>query len=138
MISIYIPTSGSFDLKCIFLIVLEGCFNALGMQDGCILDGQITSSGDYSLACSASFGRLHRQYTPSEKLDGSWCSRINTLGVYLQVDLSRVMTITKIATQGRKIDHPGQQYVKSYSIAYSNDNTTWIGYKVLNDNSPKV
>jgi len=107
------------------------------MQDGRILDNQINSSGDFDYAnCRASFGRLHRQYT-SQQFDSSWCSSTNTLGVYLQVNFLKLMTITRIATQGRVFApvYVWKQFVTSYQIQYYGTGNQWLFFKGP-ENSP--
>lgn len=95
-----------------------------GMGNGDIQDSQITSS-------TASGG------LPPEKgrLNGasSWSAGQNDENQWIQIDLRKPLTLTKIATQGR---HDNDQWVKSYLVSYSSDGETFQNYKA--DGSDKV
>jgi len=95
------------------------------MEDGRITDAQITASGSYPNAavCLPQYARLNAP------LAHAWCPKTTSDTEHLQVDFGSVKTVTQVATQGR----PGTthaQYVKTFSLSFSNDSTTWIDYKV--------
>lgn len=51
-----------------------------------------------------------------------WCAGGNGISEYLQVDLGKVVTVTGLATQGSP---SGTDWVKTYSVSYSNDKRRW-------------
>jgi hypothetical protein len=111
------------------------CGKALGMEDGRVPDSAITANSFWNLGYEAYQGRLHykapldlRYYSSS-----CWSAKVNQAGEYLQVDLGREFYVTKVATQGR-LGYP--QWVTSYSLKYSLDGSTWIGYQ--QDGTAKV
>ncbi|KAK3706347.1 hypothetical protein QZH41_018675 [Actinostola sp. cb2023] len=57
---------------------------------------------------------------------GSWSSRHNRVGQWIQVDLNRVTKVTGIATQGRSDTN---QWVKQYKLQYSSDGKTFNNYE---------
>lgn len=66
----------------------------------------------------------------------SWSARINDhYRQWLQIDLGRPTRITKIATQGRK-DY--RQWVKRYTISYSQDGAVFTDYKAPNSYTKRV
>ncbi|XP_015749401.1 PREDICTED: lactadherin-like [Acropora digitifera] len=64
---------------------------------------------------------------------GSWSSRLNAIGQYLQIDLGKERVVNKIATQGRP---SGDQWVTSYKLLFSSDGAKWNEYQ--NDGVVKV
>ena len=66
---------------------------------------------------------------------GSWSSRYNLIGQWLQVDLGTAVVVTKIATQGRA---SWSQWVTSYRLSYSSDGSNFQQYdkvsKISNNN----
>jgi hypothetical protein len=88
------------------------------MEDGRIPESAISASSENITIVPAKYGRLRsRNWTSSD-----------TFGDYLQVDLGKVMIVTKLATQGCDWLSP-VSYVEKYSVEYSIDNTTWVDYK---------
>ena len=94
---------------------------SLGLEDGRIQDGAISASTIASNACAAKFGRLNL-VAGSGKV-GAWCVRTNNVHQWLQIDLGKGTTVTKVATQGRQDDN---QWVTSYSISYSPVRSYWV------------
>ncbi|PFX14396.1 Receptor-type tyrosine-protein phosphatase delta [Stylophora pistillata] len=92
----------------------------LGMENGAIPDSGITASSELSANTPAKNGRLN--YT----LGSSWCARISDTNPYLQVDLQTLHIICAVSTQGNSQE---DQWVKNYTIKFSDDGTTWTGYK---------
>ena len=103
-------------------LVLSGCSNALGLEDGRVQDSQLSSNQS---CCTAFKGRLNYN-------DGGWCSDKNEGNhEFLQIDLLNVQHISRIATQGVRSSYPlwRSYYVKTFVIKYSYDGTTWFPYK---------
>ena len=79
-----------------------------------IPNSAITSSSQYNQYWSADRGRIRNQ---NEGSYGScWLAQYNDEDQWIQVDLGKIVKITRLATQGRQ-DYP--QYVKSYTLSYS-------------------
>ncbi|KAK3730962.1 hypothetical protein QZH41_007184 [Actinostola sp. cb2023] len=96
----------------------------LGMQSGVIPDARITASSMWNGNHAPAQGRLN--YNPPRGKSGSWSSRHNRVGQWIQVDLNRVTKVTGIATQGRS---DANQWVKKYKLQYSSDGKTFINYE---------
>ena len=96
----------------------------LGMENGNIQDSQITSSTAWN-GLPPEKGRLHGA--------SSWSAGQNDEDQWIQIDLNKILTLTKIATQGR---HNYDQWVKSYLVSYSSDGQTFQNYK--NNGADKV
>ncbi|XP_068677355.1 uncharacterized protein [Montipora foliosa] len=92
--------------------------DALGLEKGFILDGQITSSSDLSSNTPAKNGRLN--YTAGS----SWCASRDSFP-YLEIDLQSLHIICAVSTQGNS---KADQWVKTYSLQSSTDGTTWTNY----------
>ncbi|XP_020891874.2 EGF-like repeat and discoidin I-like domain-containing protein 3 [Exaiptasia diaphana] len=104
----------------------------LGMQSRDIPDSSITASSIYSSHHPPPQGRLHIR--PSRGKSG-WCAKRNRAGEWLQVDLGKKTRVQGVATQGRYKDN---QWVKSYTLQYSNNGKTFKKYqggKVFKGNS---
>lgn len=95
------------------------------MMSGEILNNAITAS---TVAAShpSWYARLYwTKYGGNQ----AWACGINAKNTnqWLKIDLGQTKLVTAIATQGRHISY--HQWVKSYSLSYSNDNTLWIEYQ---------
>ncbi|CAB4040679.1 Hypothetical predicted protein, partial [Paramuricea clavata] len=94
----------------------------LGMRSGKIPDDAVTASSTISSGYKPSYARLTRV--------GSSCSwappAAGRIGSWLQVDLGKVTTVTGIATQG---SCDSKEWVKSYSVSYSNEHNSWTPYE---------
>ncbi|XP_068725972.1 receptor-type tyrosine-protein phosphatase T-like isoform X6 [Montipora capricornis] len=93
--------------------------DALGLEKGFILDGQITSSSDLSPNTPAKNGRLN--YTAGS----SWCASPSDSFPYLEIDLQSLHIICAVSTQGNS---KADQWVKTYSLQSSTDGATWTNY----------
>ena len=100
------------------------------MEDGRILDTQIRASSEYDDNVGAANGRLNLQSSGSRS--GGWAAGTINVNQWLQVDLLGQKDISEIKTQGRDCC---DQFVKTYTISYSNDGTTFTDYK---DQSPSA
>ncbi|XP_028411624.1 coagulation factor VIII-like [Dendronephthya gigantea] len=87
---------------------------ALGMENGDIIDEQITASSEFDTNHQAANGRLN--FTPRNGRTGAWSSKYNNLAQWLQVDFQRFTLVTGISTQGR---NRHSQFIKGYIISSS-------------------
>ncbi|XP_048587808.1 EGF-like repeat and discoidin I-like domain-containing protein 3 [Nematostella vectensis] len=95
---------------------------AMGMESGAISDSAITASSYVDNTFTTllpSYGCLNHEK--------AWVSGPKSPGEYLQIDLGRVTTVTKVATQGNP-NWP-EEGTKSYKIRYSTDLSTWKLYR---------
>ena len=97
---------------------------ALGMQNGLISDSQISASSQYDPYHSSSNSRLF--YVPHDGRAGAWRSGTNDANQWLQIDFRRITTIVEVSTQGRAGYY---QYVKSYTLSYSDEGLSFQKYK---------
>ena len=109
---------------CIDSIQFLDCQEALGIENGAILDRQITASSQWGDDHASFQGRLHFQATANKV--GSWSAASNDPSQWLQVDLgSQYTKVTRVATQGRD-DAP--QWVTKYKLQFSDDGVTFHFY----------
>ncbi|XP_028514235.1 EGF-like repeat and discoidin I-like domain-containing protein 3 [Exaiptasia diaphana] len=109
------------------------CNDTLGMQSMDIPDSKITASSYISGIWLPSYARLNVLLGY-----GGWIPASNTIGQWIQVDLSNVTRITAIATQGSQSE---SHWVKTYSLQYSEDGTSFKDYeggKTLSGNSDRT
>ena len=101
-----------------------GCSQPLGMITGGIPDFALTASSAYNKWHRARYGRLYSHFR--EKDSYGWRPSRNAIGEWLQVDLGTVVTVTKIATQGKyKSKYMLDGFVKQYDIKFSKDGTNF-------------
>ncbi|XP_019751591.1 epithelial discoidin domain-containing receptor 1 isoform X1 [Hippocampus comes] len=103
------------------------CRYALGMEDGSILDSDITASSAWSDSTEAKHARLS-----TGEGDGAWCPAGAVFpdgSEYLQVDLRKLHFLALVGTQGRHADGHGQEFARSYRLRYSRDGVKWITWK---------
>ena len=103
---------------------LPVCDKILGMQDGSIPSSALRVSSELSSAYGPTSGRLHGH--PSTGIGGAWMVKTNDNKQWFQVDFGSQIRITGLASQGRQ---DAQQYVKSYSLQYSNDGFSFQPYQ---------
>ena len=94
------------------------------MQNGLISDSQISASSQWDSNHSPSNSRLF--YVPHNGRTGAWSSKTNDANQWLQIDFNSPTTIVEVSTQGRA---GYNQYVKSYTLSYSDDGVTFQAYK---------
>ncbi|XP_028410605.1 von Willebrand factor-like [Dendronephthya gigantea] len=94
---------------------------ALGMEDGKIPNSRLKASSQWSQSWSPGHGRLHG--------GNCWIARSRDGNQWMQVDFKYKATVTEILTQGRS---GASQWVKSYTVGYSDDGTTFKTYKGSN------
>lgn len=66
---------------------------------------------------------------PKHGNTGSWSTKFNKAGEWLQVDLGEERLLTNLSTQGRPSK---DQWVKSYNILFGSDSVNWESYKENN------
>ena len=86
-----------------FVLLVTECAAPLGMENGTIEDSQINASSAYHTDYSGpEKARLHMKEEQSR--DGyfrvGWLPNTNDKNQWLQINLTQVMNVTKIATQG--------------------------------------
>jgi hypothetical protein len=55
----------------------------------------------------------------------AWSAAKNEVGEWMQMDLGASERVAGVVVQGRKEGLHGNQYVKSFTIRYSTDGSTW-------------
>ena len=103
------------------------CMEALGMQSGRIKPDALQASSQYDANHGADNGRLHFQKTGSRI--GAWSAKTADGNQYIQAKFDVVAKVRRVATQGRM---DADQWVKTYTLAYSFDGKTWKDYKLNN------
>ena len=103
------------------------CMEALGMQSGRIKPDALQASSQYDANHGADNGRLHFQKTGSRI--GAWSAKTADGNQYIQAKFDVVAKVRRVATQGRM---DADQWVKTYTLAYSFDRKTWKDYKLNN------
>lgn len=103
------------------------CMEALGMQSGRIKPDALQASSQYDAYHGADNGRLHFQKTGSRI--GAWSAKTADGNQYIQAKFDVVAKVRRVATQGRM---DADQWVKTYTLAYSFDGKTWKDYKLNN------
>ncbi|XP_029207328.2 EGF-like repeat and discoidin I-like domain-containing protein 3 isoform X1 [Acropora millepora] len=133
------PLYNKNDYECV------GCNRALGMENGEILDKQITASSELDAIHAAHQGRLNIQeaVSGSSWKAGSWSALINDLHQWLQVELPKEESVvTSVATQGRN-RHLGwfggshNQWITQYKLQYSNNGVNFEYYQDKGQNTAK-
>jgi len=97
------------------------------MEDKRILDHQITASSAYvdpQFTLHGYNGRLNYMSMPGDRK--SWAPQQSDLNQWLQVDFLHKAHVCAIATQGQD---ELAQWVKTYSLKYSNDGVVFTDYK---------
>ena len=103
------------------------------MENGAISDAQISASSQLHDNNGPHRARLNRRKFKKKK--GAWSSLKNDIYQWLQVDLGKYTTVTRIATQGRSdLD----RWVTKYRLQYSEDGVIFHLYKALGQDSAKV
>ena len=102
------------------------------MENGVILDSQITASSQYSSDYAARYGRLHS--TAGGGKSGGWVSYSTNSYQWFDIDLGHPNTIvTALATQGR---NGVNQWVTKYRMQYR----VWSGesYRYFTEQGQRV
>ena len=93
------------------------------MENGEILNDQITASSHY-VAFPPSNGRLN--LIASFGSQGGWSAETEDYNQWLQVDFQQSTIITGISTQGLQ---NWDEFVKNYTISFSDDGNNFHAYK---------
>ena len=100
------------------------CSYPAGIQSGRIKNSQITASSMWNKYHAPYLGRLKRGRTG--RYMGGWAARHNNHRQWIMFDLHRVIKLTMISTQGRKL---AKQWVTRYTVSYSVDCVHFVPYK---------
>ena len=101
------------------------CMDALGMQSGRIKPDAVQASSQWDSNHGPDNARLHFQKTDSRV--GAWCVATSNANQWIQARFDVVAKVRRVAIQGR-MDH--DQWVKTYTLAYSFDGKTWKDYEL--------
>ncbi|XP_061189054.1 discoidin domain-containing receptor 2-like isoform X3 [Saccostrea echinata] len=108
---------------------LGQCQKALGMESGEIPDHAITASSSFKESSVGPESARIRK----ERKGGAWCPKemIDKFSYeYLQIDLDKLMVITKVETQGRFGNGLGQEYTEEFLLEYQReDDGEWIRFR---------
>jgi len=105
------------------------------VENGAILDGQITASSQWDDNHAPFQGRLYFQATG--KKQGGWSAAQSNPRQWLQVDLGSQFTkVTRVATQGR--NGCCRQWVLRYTLQYSNNGVNFHYYREQGQTEDKV
>ena len=94
------------------------------MENGNIFDSQITASSEDSSNHAPKLARLN--YQGASNIAGSWSARSGDREPWLQVDFRAMVTVVKVATQGR---FDADQWVKKYYLNHSHDGVHFEAYR---------
>ena len=105
------------------------------MENGAILDEQITASSEWDENRASFQGRLH--FKKSGNKQGSWSAATSDAYQWLQIDLvSQYNEVTGVATQGRNVFK--YQFITKYRLQYSSDGVIFLYYRERGQNATKV
>ena len=104
------------------------------MENGAISDAQISASSQWDNYHGPRRARLNGKRSAGNGV-GAWCAITNDIYQWLQVDLRKYTTVTRIATQGRS---DLNQWVTKYRLQYSEDGVNFHFYKALGQDSAMV
>ena len=100
------------------------------MENGNIIDSQITASSQYDTRHDPTSARLNLK--DSSLKEGAWSARKSDVNQWIQVDFENQTTVTNILTQGRNCNG-NYQWVKSYTVYYSNDGIDFKPYQKVGE-----
>lgn len=109
--------------NCIYFA--DRCEAPLGFQDYRVRNSMMTASSYTSYHYSARLARIQERNVGSYR--GGWYPKYNRRNEWIQVDLGTAARISKVATQGR---YDANQFVKTYTLSYSNNGQKFTQYKV--------
>ncbi len=109
---------------------------SLGVEDSRIKDSALSASTNHDANHAAKLGRLNL-VAPSGH-SGAWCAKTLDTNQWIQIDLGRPTTVTKVATQGRQDGWQDccDQWVTSYAVSYSLISPYWVYH--MNHGQKKV
>ena len=107
----------AFNAPDVFVLLVTDCAAPLGMENGTIQDSEINASSAYNVNFGPQKARLHMK---EKKGDGGyragWMPKTNDVKQWIEINLKKVMKITKIATQGGYDN--GYKWVTGFSLSY--------------------
>ncbi|XP_052222204.1 LOW QUALITY PROTEIN: discoidin domain-containing receptor 2-like [Dreissena polymorpha] len=108
---------------------LATCHAQLGMEDNRIPDEALTASSTHNHKSVGPHNARIRQ----EKNGGAWCPNgfvTKDSYEYLQIDLGRLMAITKVEVQGRFGNGQGMEFAAEFLLEYQRqDGGEWIRFR---------
>lgn len=120
-------------------IWLDECNRTVGLQDGRVLDSQLSASSFYENFYIGSGKTVHTKPQYSRLYNTrAWCAS-GGRNHYIQVDLPQTLILTGIATQG--FSGVNDYFVKTFRVVYSRDGAKWHRIKrvfTANSDSQKV
>ena len=104
------------------------------MESGSITDGQIAASSEWGANHAPNRARLNIIKTGNKV--GAWCARTNDGNQWIRIELGSEYTkVTRVATQGRS-DYA--QWIKTYTLQYSQDGVVFQYYREQGESTDKV
>ena len=113
----------------LIILQLTDCAYDLGMKSGAIPNAAITASSEFG-PFKAMYGRLDLKTGNGHV--GAWSALNLIANNWLQVDLGWKHNISHVATQGRE---DRDEWVKSYTLSYSQDDVTFVEYSDQQDSA---
>ena len=118
------------------LPTIDGCDNKLGMEDGRIRDGQLTSSGDYPHFKYHGPTNARLNEAPRAATVGAWIAEKNDRDQWIQVAFGEAVNVTGVMIQGRKAG--SEHYVSKFKVLYSDDSVHWTYVQTADNQGDKV
>ena len=107
------------------------------MENGVILDEQITASSEKNSDHAARQGRLN--FERIQDKFGAWTAANEDVHQWLQVDTGSPYTkVTRVATQGRHATGGTDQWVTIYKLQYGSDGVHFRYYRDQGQTTNKV
>ncbi|XP_037543004.1 coagulation factor V [Nematolebias whitei] len=106
-------------MQTLFLVLDNDCYHPLGLESGSVKNKQITAIN------TRGYWEPHLARLNNQGKYNAWSTEKDTS--WIQVDFQRPVVISQVAIQGAKQLFQSQ-YVKTFSISYSNDRRKWIYY----------
>ena len=107
-----------------FVLLVTECAAPLGMENGTIQDSDITASSANNGGTGPEKARLHMEERSTRYYKAGWRAKTNDDRQWIEINLKKVVKITKIATQGGyHYDYYDYYYwwVTSFSLSYRVD-----------------
>ena len=101
--------------------IIPACDSGLGMEDGSILDDQITASSERHP--KQKYGASNACLNIVSSLTGAWRAQTDDLNQWIQADLGGLRWVSGIVTQGQY--RGDAAWVTMFNVSYSANNETW-------------
>ena len=116
-----------------FVLLVTECAAPLGMENGTIQDSDITASSKYSYYTGPEKARLHMKEMSDGTYRAGWTPKTSDDRQWIEINLKKVVKITKIATQGGYYNNNyyySYGWVTSFSLSYRvNDEPNYHDYQ---------